>query len=119
MSTTIRSGAGLGTSVPSRTTGTTLDAAATAFGISAAVAILFNTLLAWVKDAYDPLNTFMAHIGGHHWTTHGLTDLVVFFGLGLLLMRRPAGMDGTRLAALLAGSVVLAGGGLGLWFLLF
>lgn len=122
MSTTLRNGAGLGAGMDAGATGRsqddTLDTVATAFGISAAVTILFNTVLAWVKDAYDPLNTFMAHIGGHHWTTHGLADVILFLGLGVVLMQRRITMDGTRLAMLLVGAVVLGGGGLGLWFLL-
>jgi hypothetical protein len=117
MSSTIHSGVDLDTrSVPKA--GETLDAVASAFGIAAVTAILFNTVLAWIKDAYDPLNSFMAHIGGHHWTTHGILDLLVFFGVGFALMRRPVARDGARMAALLAGSVVVAGGGLALWFLL-
>jgi len=118
MSTTIRPGIGLGSGVTSRTDDQTLDSVATAFGIAAAVTIVFNTLLAWVKDAYDPLNTLMAHVGGHHWTTHGLADVILFFALGAVLMRRRAPMDGNRIALLVAGAVVVSGAGLGLWFLL-
>jgi hypothetical protein len=118
MSTTLRSDSGLDSGVTPRTDDGTLDSTATAFGISAAAAIVFNTLLAWVKDAYEPLNTLMAHVGGHHWTTHGLADVIVFFGLGAFLMRRRITMDGNRIAGLLAAAVVLSGAGLGLWFLL-
>ena len=118
MSTTIRSGIGLASGVTPRADDGTLDATATAFGISAAVAIVFNTLLAWVKDAYDPLNTLMAHVGGHHWTTHGLVDVIVFLGLGAILMRRRITMDGNLMVGLLAAAVVLSGAGLGVWFLL-
>lgn len=122
MSTTMRSGgkrSGYGAGVVPRADDNALDTVATAFGISAAVTILFNTLLAWVKDAYEPLNTVMAHVGGHHWTTHGLVDVILFFGLGYILMQRRIIMDGTRVAGLVAGAVIIAGGELGLWFLLF
>ena len=118
MSTTLQQGV-----VPS-TTGRTqtqiglLDGAPAAFGVSAAITIVFNTLLAWVKDAYDPLNSFMASLTGHHWTTHGLVDIAVFVIVGSLLMKRHISMDGTKLAALVAGAVVLGGGGLALWFVL-
>jgi hypothetical protein len=95
-----------------------LDHAAAAFGLSAAIAIVFNTLLAWIKDAYDPLNSFMASLTGHHWITHGLADIAVFVILGAIFMQRGFSMDGSRLAMLIAGAVVLAGGGLGLWFVL-
>ena len=58
--------------------------ATSSFALAAAVAIVFNTLLAWAKDAWEPLNDFLKSIAGHHWTTHGLADLVVFVGLGLV-----------------------------------
>jgi hypothetical protein len=116
MSTTARLGV-MGPAVTPRTEDNTLDSTATAFGIAAAVTIVFNTLLAWVKDAYEPLNTLMVHIGGHHWTTHGLADVILFFVLGTVLMRRRITMDGNRIAWLVAGAVVLSGAGLGLWFL--
>src|ERR1700722_8840398 len=77
---------------------TVLDGAAAAFGMSAAVTIVFNTVLAWVKDAYDPLNSFMASLTGHHWRTHGLADVIVFVALGYVLMRRGFRMDGMKLA---------------------
>src|SRR6185312_1676312 len=89
-----------------------LDGAAAAFGMSAIIAVLFNTLLAWVKDAYDPLNSFMASLTGHHWRTHGLADVIVFVALGYLFMHRDFHMGGTKLAKLLAAAVILGGGGL-------
>jgi len=95
-----------------------LDHAAAAFGISAVVAILFNTVLAWIKDAYDPLNSFMAALTGHHWITHGLADIAVFVIVGAVLMGRHVSMDSTKLACLVAGAVIVGGGGLALWFVL-
>ena len=89
-----------------------------AFGLAAVIAILFNTVLAWVKDAYEPLNAYMASLTGHHWRTHGLVDVVVFFALGYLFISRNVHISGLRLAALLAAASVVAGGGLALWFLL-
>lgn len=94
----------------------TLDNVSAAFGQAAVVAIIFNTLLAWVKDAYDPLNTFMAHLTGHHWITHGLADLVVFFGLGFYLMSRPSSWNGMNLVYAVAFACIVGGGGLALWF---
>lgn len=89
------------------------------FGTAAAVTFLFNTVLAWVKDAWSPLNNFMAHLTGHHWITHGLVDVVVFRALGFIFtsMRHGRAGGGMRLAVMLVGAALLAGGGLGLWFL--
>jgi len=92
--------------------------ASSAFGLAAAVAVLFNTLLAWVKDAYEPLNTAMAHLTGHHWITHGLVDLVVFFGLGVVFLNAGVGarMTPNAVTVRLIGAVVIAGLGLVAWF---
>jgi hypothetical protein len=95
-----------------------LDRAPAAFGISAAVAIVFNTVLAWVKDAYDPLNAAMAAMTGHHWITHSLADLAVFLLLGCLLLAFGVRVEGRRLARLLSAACLLGGGGLALWFLI-
>jgi hypothetical protein len=118
MSTTLRSAGGTRVSSRSESGLGTLDGAAAAFGLSAAITIVFNTLLAWIKDAYDPLNSFMASLTGHHWTTHGLADIAVFLILGFIFMQRGFSFDGTRLAALVAGAVIVGGGGLALWFVL-
>jgi hypothetical protein len=118
MSTTIRPGVGV---APGSTWGVRLgllDGAAAAFGLSAAIAIVFNTVLAWIKDAYDPLNTFMASLTGHHWITHGLADIAVFVILGMVFMKRDIRMEGSKLACAVAGAVIVGGGGLALWFVL-
>jgi len=96
------------------------DRAAAAFGLSAMITILFNTLLAWVKDAYDPLNSFMASLTGHHWITHGLTDVALFFVLGFVFLAKGTAeeMSGNGLVVKLIGAVVVAGLGLAAWFVL-
>jgi hypothetical protein len=101
------------------TSETGVSATVYGFGQAAAITLLFNTVLAWVKDAWDPLNTFMAHLTGHHWITHGLADVIVFVVLGYVLTSRRHGRtgDGVRLAVMLVVAALLAGGGLGLWFL--
>jgi hypothetical protein len=94
---------------------------AAGFGLAAAITVVFNTVLALVKDAYEPLNQFMARLTGHHWVSHALFDLVVFFLLGWLMTTRGAPASGltNRLVVTLAGAVVIAGAGLGAWFLFF
>src|SRR4051812_39378218 len=97
-----------------------VSAAVYGFGMAAAITFLFNTALAWVKDAWAPLNTFMAHLTGHHWITHGLADIAIFLVLGFVLTsaRHGQGGNGIRLAMTLIAAAVIAGGGLGLWFLI-
>jgi hypothetical protein len=98
-----------------------LGSASAAFALAAAVACVFNTALAWAKDAYAPLNSFMASLTGHHWITHGLADCIMFAGLGVVFMKtstankiRPA-----RLVSVVVWAVVAASVGLFAWYLFF
>ena len=95
-----------------------LTAATSGFVLAAAIAVLFNTGLAWAKDAYPQLNDFMKSLSGHHWMTHGLADLVVFLGLGFIFMytRVAEKIDPDRLIGALIGAVAIAGIGLALWY---
>jgi hypothetical protein len=95
-----------------------LSKASSAFALSAAVTVIFNTLLAWAKDAYDPLNTAMAHLTGHHWITHGLADVIVFFALGGIFLSTGFAerISPNALTIRLVGAVILAGLGLAAWF---
>jgi hypothetical protein len=95
-----------------------LTAATSGFVLAAAITVLFNTALAWVKDAYPPLNALMKSLSGHHWTTHGLIDLGLFVGLGFIFMRTRAAekIDPNRLIGVLIGAVGIAALGLGLWY---
>ena len=94
-----------------------LSHTASAYGIGAAVAILFNTILAWLKDSYDSLNTAMAHTLGHHWTTHGVVVVAVFVLVGYVLSRRPGDLlSGDAPIYALVISVAAAGLGLLAWF---
>lgn len=97
----------------------TTEHTAAAFGLSAAITILFNTVLAWVKDATPALNDLMKAATGHHWRTHGIVDVVVFFVLGFIFLMLGCPKSITnRLVVGLAASAVIAGGGLAAWFLL-
>jgi len=94
---------------------------AAAFGLSASITVVFNVLLAFVKDSYPPLNAFMTQLTGHHWRTHGLADVILFVLLGLLFMNQSRSAKGmtdqlvvTVTAASIGASVLL-----GLWFVFF
>ena len=92
-----------------------------AFGWAAAATILFNTVLACAKDFYSPLNAFMKSLTGHHWITHGLADIALFFGLGLIFWGSglTSRTNASRLIAALTASVLVASAGLIGWYLLF
>jgi hypothetical protein len=95
--------------------------ASAAFALSAAVACVFSTALAWARDASAPLNNFMASLTGQPWITHGLADCIVFAGLGLIFMKTSAAsrIDPNRLPSILIWAVVAASLGLFAWFLFF
>ena len=97
----------------------TLDNTTAAFALSAAVTVLFNTVLALVKDSVPALNDFMAALTGHHWITHGLADIVVFVVLGWIFMASGTGarMRANQVIMSLVAGVVVAGLGLAGWFL--
>ena len=52
------------------------------FGISLIVVMLVNAVLTVVKESYGPIIKGMAAISGHHWITHGIIVVVLFFILG-------------------------------------
>ena len=101
--------------------GSKLGRSSAAFGMAAAITALFNTALAWAKDAYPPLTNLMNSIAGHNWTTQGLADVVLFVALGLVLSktRLAQTMRPERLILFLVGAVVVAGVGLFAWYAVF
>jgi cation transport ATPase len=99
----------------------TLSPATSGFVLAAAITALFNTGLAWAKDLYPPLNNMMKAVAGHHWTTHGLFDLVLFIGLGVAFTQTSAAekIDPQRLNTGFVVAIAIAAVGLGLWYVLF
>jgi hypothetical protein len=95
-----------------------LTAATSGFVVAAIVTVLFNTGLAWVRDAYAPLNDVMKSLTGNPWIAHGVADLVLFAGLGFLFTSTRAAerIDPNRLIGALVGAVAIAGLGLVAWF---
>jgi hypothetical protein len=91
------------------------------FAMAASITILFSTALAWAKDAYKPLNSFMDALAWHNWITHGLADVILFAGLGLLFSRTTwvERMVPSRLITFLVAAVVMAGAGLFIWYAVF
>jgi hypothetical protein len=86
--------------------------------LAAAVTVLFSTALACAKDVYAPLKNFLRSLTGQDWTTHGLVDLLLFIGLGLIFMRTKTSekIPPRHLIGGLVVAVGIAGLGLALWF---
>jgi hypothetical protein len=98
-----------------------LGRAKSAFALAAAITILFNTALACAKDADQPLSRFMGSVAGHNWTTQGLVDLILFFGLGLVFTkaRWAERIEPRRLISLVVAAVIVGSVGLVAWYALF
>ena len=98
-----------------------LRPASAAFAMAAAITALFNTALAWVKDAYRPLQNLMDSVAGSNWTTQGLADVILFVGLGLILSNTPMvqTVKSDRLILFLIAAVALAAIGLFTWYAVF
>lgn len=89
------------------------------FTLSAAIAIVFNTLLVFAKETYPELNAAMKNLLGHHWITHGVVVVLVFlvFGFFLSKMTGIQKMRAATLTTILIVSVVLSGLGIFGFFL--
>jgi uncharacterized membrane protein SirB2 len=89
--------------------------------MAAAIAILFSTVLACAKEAYHPLNSFMNSVAWHNWITHGLTDVILFFVLGIIFSKSgwAERIATGRLISFLVVAVIVAGVGLFIWYALY
>jgi uncharacterized membrane protein SirB2 len=98
-----------------------LGRANAAFALSAAIIVLFDTLVACVKDAYVPLKNLLALPTGSDWLTQGLVDVVLFILLGLVLSKTnwAERLHPNRLISFLIFAVVVAGVGLFSWYALY
>jgi len=59
-----------------------------AFGYSAIIVIIFNSLLTIIKERFETVHEFLVTLSGHHWITHGILDVVLFFILGAILSKK-------------------------------
>ncbi len=88
---------------------TTLDKFTVGFGISAAITIFFNTLLMITKEKILSVHNFMVTLSGHHWTSHGLIDVMVFILLGLFFSKKELHLN---ISSLLIISVIISVSGI-------
>jgi hypothetical protein len=98
-----------------------LGRSSAAFAMAASITVLFSTALAWAKDAYKPLNSFMNALAWHNWITHGLADVILFGALGLIFSKTNwvERIAPNRLITFLVVAVVVAGAGLFVWYAVF
>jgi hypothetical protein len=69
------------------------------FGLSFGITSLFSALLLIIKETnQSTVLAWMKAATGHHWVTHGVLNLVVFFFFGWLLARSNNG-EGVNITA--------------------
>ena len=61
------------------------------FGLSLALASVANGLLVIAKESSPAVQAGMQKITGHHWITHSVVILALFFGCGLLFAQAYGG----------------------------
>ena len=59
-----------------------------AFGYSAIIVIILNSLLTIAKSKFEEFHHFLATISGHHWVTHGVFIVILFFILGFVFIKK-------------------------------
>ena len=91
------------------------------FAVASAVTILFSAALACVKDAYPPLLGLMNAVAIHNWITHGLADVVVFFGVGWIASKGRWAHRAAphRVITFLVAATAISGVGLFGWYAVF
>jgi hypothetical protein len=57
------------------------------FGLSFLVVSIINAILVIMKESSEGLKKWMAGLLGHHWVTHGVFIIILFFVLGWLFSR--------------------------------
>lgn len=84
------------------------------WGLAAALAILFNTVLTAMKEMFAPIKSVMVATMEHHWVAQGVSVLAVYALLGLLFNHMPLAerIPPMRLVALLIVATIVAGLGL-------
>jgi len=101
-------------------TSNTLDKTTIGFGLSVAVMSILNALLVIFKEMTPPFKKAMADTMGHHWTTHGVVVLVLFFALGFVLAGavKPASWGAGKLGNTILWSVILSCAAVAAFYLL-
>lgn len=86
-----------------------LNAKTSGYVLAYAYTAIFNAILVLLKENIEPVFKFMASLG-HHWVTHGILDLIVFFGLGIYFTSQNKQLTGSKAVNYLIWSTVIGGG---------
>ena len=91
----------------------TIDKNTTSFGISLAITSIVSAILVLIKESSQGILGLMKNMTGHHWITHGLFAVIVFFAIGWGLGKTNGGqgpkLTAERLITIVVGAIVLSG----------
>lgn len=79
------------------------------FGLSFAISSIFSGLLVIFKETNEGLKDWMASLTGHHWVTHGIFTIALFFILGYIFSKMDiqAKFDAQKLKNIVIWSTVV------------
>lgn len=86
-----------------------LNVKTSSYAIAYAYTAIFNGILVLFKENFEGVHNFMASLG-HHWVTHGVFDLVVFFGLGIYFSSRNTQITVSKAVTYMAWATIIGGG---------
>jgi len=88
----------------------------TSFALSLAVASIVNGLLVVAKEKSPAAMAGMKHLAGHHWITHSVIVIALFFLLGWILAQTNRGavqpvksIIRTLVGGVILGSLIIVG----------
>jgi hypothetical protein len=91
----------------------TVTKSTVSFGVALAVASVANALLVVLKEKNPAVMGEMKKLTGHHWSTHVVIVLVIFFVCGWLFSTKKGGqglgLNVSQLIKTILGGVVLGG----------
>ena len=88
-----------------------VDKYAAGFGMSLAVTCVLNAIILIIKEKNDAVMSTMKAALGHHWTTHGVVVIIVFFILGFIFsaMRLETKFDSHKILKYIIWGVIIGG----------
>ena len=87
----------------------TLSKSTVGYGLSYAITCIISSILVPLKEEIGPLKDFMASLTSHHWITHGIFTIAVFFILGVIFTKKNINMDSNKVSNLIIWGTILGG----------
>jgi len=81
------------------------------FGLSLIVTTLLNAVILLAKELNASIMSAMKSAMGHHWTTHGVILIIVFFVLGFIFsgMKLGTKIDSQKMTKYIIWAVIISG----------